>query len=910
MTIAPGTKIGPYEILALLGAGGMGEVWRARDSRLHREVAIKVLPVSFAKDAERLHRFEQEARATSALNHPNILTVYDIGTQEGFPYIVAELLEGEELRAQLNGGSFAPGKAIEYATQIASGLAAAHAKAIVHRDLKPENIFITTDGRVKILDFGLAKLRPQNGAPGSGSEVETQRALTDPGVVMGTTGYMSPEQVRGENADHRADIFSFGTMLYEMMTGRRPFSRETTAETLTAILREEPEEITEVNRKGPPQLERIVRRCLEKKPERRFQTASDLGFALEALSSPSGSQPELAASVSPVIAERQLFGDARLAWLVAALLLLATLGLTWAYVARKPATNARVMRFSILPPENASFGSIAVSPDGKWMAFTAATGGKVQLWVRGTETIEARALPGTAGARFPFWSPNNSSIGFFADGRLKKIETSSGQTQTLCDASNGLGGSWNAAGVILFARIGAGLARISATGGEVTEVTTADRTRQENYHWAPSFLPDGRHFLYAIRSGQKDSRGVYLGSLEGGVKQRLLGDITSARFTAGTPDSPAASGDGWLLFGRDGALVAQPFDTVRLQFAGEPFRISEQVGSDLAYAGYFIFSASTNGVLVFDSSGNRQRRRYLWMDRAGKQAGSLDVVGSSGQPWLSPDEKHFLADRTDPQTGTFDLWLCDIGDGSVARFTFDPASDLAPVWSPDGKRIVWTSGRHGALDLYEKAASGAGQDKLLLKSDNNKVPSDWSKDGRFILYSENDPKTKNDVWVLPVGESVPGPGETSDGGPKPFAFLRTEADEFGATTSPNGRWLAYVSDESGRYEVYVQSFPGGGSKRQVSTGGGTAPLWRRDGQELFYYASDGKLMAAPVQSGENFAASVPTPLLEFRAGNSNAYFAPYAVTGDGQRFLLNAIVVTEIAGPLTVVVNWTADLKR
>src|SRR6185503_18234850 len=329
MTIAPGTQLGPYEILARLGAGGMGEVWRARDTRLNRDVAIKVLPDSFGDDADRLRRFAQEARATSAFNHPNILTVYDIGTHGGSPYIVAELLDGEELRAPLNVGAFTPGKAIEYATQIASGLAAAHAKAIVHRDLKPENIFITTDGRVKILDFGLAKLRPQSGAPGSGSDVETQKGLTDPGVVMGTAGYMSPEQIRGENTDHRADIFSFGMILYEMMTGRRPFSRETTAETLTAILREEPEEITEVNRKGPPQLERIVRRCLEKKPDRRFQTASDLGFALEALSSSSGSQSNSALSVSPVIAERRWFGDARLAWLSAAVLLLATLGLTW-----------------------------------------------------------------------------------------------------------------------------------------------------------------------------------------------------------------------------------------------------------------------------------------------------------------------------------------------------------------------------------------------------------------------------------------------------------------------------------------------------------------------------------------------------------------------------------------------------
>jgi serine/threonine protein kinase/Tol biopolymer transport system component len=906
-TITPGTRLGPYEILAHLGAGGMGEVWRARDTRLDREVAIKVLPAALADDQERLQRFEQEARATSALNHPNILTVFDIGTHEGSPYIVAELLEGHELRAHLKDGAISARKAVEYAAQIASGLAAAHEKRIVHRDLKPENLFVNTDGRIKILDFGLAKLRPPQSEP-SGSDVTTKRAITVPGVVMGTVGYMSPEQTRGQDADHRADIFSLGAILYEMLSGKQAFGGETAIEVMNAILKDEPNELSETTTKVNPALEKIVRRCLEKKPERRFQTASDLGFALDALSFPSASQSEHALSGTPVIARRRLFGDARLAWLVA-VLLLTTLGLTWLYVAHKDATDVRVMRFSILPPEKASFGNIAVSPDGKWLAFTASTGGTAQLWVRRIESLEGRPLPGTAGARFPFWSPNSSYIGFFADGRLKKIEASSGLAQTLCEASNGLGGTWSHDGVILFARTGAGLSRISATGGEVTEVTTPDRTRQENYHWAPAFLPDGRHFLYCIRSGQKETRGVYLGSLEGAVKQRLLGDVTSARYTAATPESPAAGGDGWLLFGRDGALMAQPFDARRLQFSGEPFRISEHVGSDLIYAGYFIFSASANGVLVFDPSVNRQRRRYLWMDRGG-QTGSLDVVGSTAQPWLSPDEKHFLADRTDPQTGTFDLWLCDVGDGSAARFTFDPASDLAPVWSPDGKRIVWASAREGALNLYQKAASGAGQDTLLLESGYNKVPSDWSRDGRFILYHETNPKTKNDVWVLPVAESVAAPGGASSGEPKPFPFLQTEADEFGATMSPNGRWVAYVSDESGRYEVYVQSFPGGGGTRQVSTGGGTAPRWRRDGQELFYYASDGKMMAALVQSGENFAASAAAPLFEFRVGNANPFFAPYAVTGDGQRFLLNATVETEMAWPLTVVINWTAEVRR
>ncbi len=499
--LIPGQSIGAYKILALLGRGGMGVVYRARDERLRRDVAIKVLPASLANDDDRLLRFRQEAQATSALNHPNILTIYDIGAvpteNGGAPFIVAELLEGEELRAPLKQGAIAPRQAIEYAQQIASGLAAAHAKGIIHRDLKPENLFITTDGRVKILDFGLAKLRPQQNEPVD-SQVETQRKITDPGTVMGTVGYMSPEQVRGQETDSRSDIFSFGVMLYEMLSGRRTFAGESAVEVMNAILKEEPPELSETDAKISPALDKIVRRCLEKKPEHRFHSAHDLGFALEALSTPSNSRLETPAvetsGATPLRSGREKW------WMGAtAVLLLGMLGVIWAYFTRQPTPDARVTKSSLLPPEKSSFEQIAVSPDGRHLAFTAATGGNVQLWVRSLDSTEARPLAGTQGARFPFWSPDSRFIGFFADGRLKKMELTGGPVQTLCEVPTPYGGGWSRDGVILFGQGGGNLLRVSATGGEPTPVTTLDRSRQEFSHRFSTFLPDGHHFLYIIK---------------------------------------------------------------------------------------------------------------------------------------------------------------------------------------------------------------------------------------------------------------------------------------------------------------------------------------------------------------------------------------------------------------------------
>jgi Tol biopolymer transport system component len=580
-------------------------------------------------------------------------------------------------------------------------------------------------------------------------------------------------------------------------------------------------------------------------------------------------------------------------------LALTSLGFARAYFTRQPASDAAVFKTSILPPEKTSFYHIAVSPDGGWLAFTAAIGGKVGLWVRALDAIEAKALAGTEGATYPFWSPESRSIGFFADGKLKKIEVSGGLPATLCDVGVGTGGAWSRDGVILFSSLGgAGLSSVSAAGGVVTSVIRPDWKRRETDFTDPCFLPDGRHFLYSKPTGRKEDRGIYFGSLDGEVNRRVLNDNSNA------VHAPSGGGAGYLVFGREGALMAQPFDAAHGQLTGEPVTVATSVGAILSIALLLLrrsVSISGNGVLVFDPLPNRQRNQMIWVDRGGGKTGPLDEMDNVSMVRLAPDDKRFMVSRPDFRTGGNDLWLSDVTGGNITRFTFDPANDVYPVWSPDRSRIVWSSNREGLYQLYEKPASGSGQDELLLRSDYFKFHTDWSPDGRFVIYRQINPKTKYDLWVLPVGPLA--------GDQKPFPFLQTEANEAAGVLSPDGKWIAYCSDELGRYEVFVQSFPGGGSKRQISTGGGIGPLWREDGKELFYYAGDGKLMAVAVRGGASFEAGVPAPLFEFRAGG-NLITPYYSVTRDGQRFLLSTIVEAEVAAPLTIVVNWTAELKR
>lgn len=894
MTLAVGTKLGRYEVRSKLGAGGMGEVYRARDTQLGREVAIKVLPSSYSDNKDRLQRFEQEACAAGALNHPNILVVHDINAHNGAPYVVSELLEGETLRKRIAGTPLGQRRAIDYALQIANGLAAAHEKGIIHRDLKPDNIFITNDGRVKILDFGLAKLTQLDGNQAQ-TDIPTRRVDTDPGVVMGTVGYMSPEQLKGHTVDQRSDIFSFGAILYEMLSGRRAFHGESAAETMSAILKEDPPELSDTDKTVSPALARLVNHCLEKNPQSRFHSARDVAFALEAISASSGSV-DTHSAVEALPARSWI--STQWPWIVAALLgalLIAALPFVWLYFQR-PVEQPQVLRLTIAPPEKGVVSTLSVSPDGKRVVYGAPNAdGKNVLWLRSLDSLTAQPLPGTENPFFTtFWSPDSRYVAFVSssDNKLKKIDLAGGSPQVLANAPNGRGGTWNRDGVIVFAPSAEGpLYRVSASGGEATPVTTLDESRQDVSHRYPWFLPDGRHFLYLARGAAADVTGIYVGSLDSKETRRLV-----AAESGGVYSPP-----GYLLYVRDGSLVAQHFDADKLELTGEAVPVADSlVGFDLT-SNLGRFSVSGNGVLVYYTGIEFDKAQLQWVDRGGKQIAALGSAAGYGYLRISPDEKRLAFGRRDPAT-RWDIWLIEFARDAVTRFTFDSRTEVFPIWSPDGTRIAFSSNRDGQMDIYEKLSTGVGNDQELLKQPAEpKFVNDWSNDGRFIVYHSLSGKTRADLWVLPLF-----------GDRKPFPFLQTQYGEREARFSPNGRWIAYTSDETGPRELFVQSFPAGGGKWQISQGGSGPPEWRADGKELFYVNGD-KLMAVDVKTdGDVFEAGTPKSLFEIRgpalpgAGGVPAFEA----SNDGKRFLIAVSVQEHTFTPITVVLNWTADLKK
>jgi Tol biopolymer transport system component len=894
MSMAPGTKLGPYEIEAPLGAGGMGEVYKARDTRLDRTVAVKILPAHLSGDPLLRQRFEREAKSVSSLNHPHICTLYDVGSQDGTDYLVMEFLDGETLAVRLEKGPLPLAQVLKYGIQISDALDKAHRQGVVHRDLKPGNVMLTTAG-AKLLDFGLAKANTPF-APGSSLTVAPTKTspITQHGTIVGTFQYMSPEQLEGRDVDARSDLFAFGAMLYEMLTGRRAFPGKSSFSVASAILEKDPESITTLAPMTPPALDRTIHKCLAKDPEDRWQTARDLLLELKWIEG-AGSQ----AGVPAVVSTRRRITER--AWMAAtAALLLATTALCILYY-RSVSEEPQVVRAFIPPPEKVNFrfvgggnqGPVMISPDGRMLAFSAQGADGIQmLYVRAVDSLAAQPLAGTAGAGMPFWSPDGRSIGFFADGKLKRIEASGGPALTICEVGVvGRGGTWNREGVIVFAPAPNGpLHKVRDSGGPSTPVTQVDTTRGETSHRWPQFLPDGKHFLFFARLGalgtSNENNGILIGSLDGSPLKFLLRTQANAAYASG-----------YLLFLRGNTLMAQPFDLDRLDLVGEAVPLAEQIQGETGSA-LGVFSASQTGVLAYQTGGETVESSLFWRDRAGKQTGPLGDPAVYMDLSLSRDRQKVAVSLVDPVAGPPDIWIYEVSRGLRSRFTFDPAADRRPIWSPDGARLAFSSNRKGQFNLYIRSFAGSGTEELLLEDDRETFPTDWSSDGRYILFhTRGDPKTLSDVWALPLS-----------GDRKPIPVVQTQFRELEAVFSPDGRWIAYTSEESGRFEVYVTPFPGPGRKWQVSTSGGDLPHWSGTGREIFFVGTGERIMAAEVSaSGDTFQVGRTQQLFEIRSQRPGNVFD---VTPDGQRFLVNTAPQLQISVPITLVVNWPAELKK
>ncbi len=890
MSLAPGRRLGPYEVLAPLGAGGMGEVYRARDSRLGRDVAIKVLPEEFAHDPARLARFEREAKAISSLNHPHICVLFDVGRENGTGYLVMELVEGETLAQRLERGPLPAAEVVRLGVQIADALERAHASGIVHRDLKPGNIMLTRSG-AKLLDFGLA--RPAGlGAAGNDTSTPTQaRALTSDGAIVGTFQYMAPEQLEGREADARSDLWALGCVLYEAATGKRAFEGTTQASLVGAVMRDQPRPIAELAPLAPPGLERVVTACLAKDPADRLQSAHDAKLQLQWIAE-GGSQ----AGVPAARAARRRSRE-RYAWALAGLFALLAAGSAAPRLWSRPAAP-RSAHVSVLPPEDAIIDDemmhTAISTDGGSVAFVATdASGTSQLWVRELASPQARPLPGTEAATLPFWSPDSRWIGFFAEGKLKKVDVAGRNVEILCDAPDGRGGTWGRRKTIVFAPASAGpLEKVSEDGGQPVPVTRLDAKRGEEAHRFPSFLPDGRRFLYvALAPGIRLV--TRLGSLDSWTADSLVSADGAAIYAA----------PGYLIFSRNEALLAQRLDEGGRRLTGEPFALGPAPRGLSLYSGAPDASVSANGVLVQRHRAPR-RSRLAWMDREGRVLETLPTPAAEyDTPVLSPDARHVAIGRTSPET-IKDLWVVDLGSGVASKLTTDRLYAESPVWSPDGRTIAFSSLVGGDRVIFTRLASGAGDVTPLVRLDGPfNDPACWSADGREIFLRRLDPQTGEDVWVLPL-----------EGGRRPYPLLHSPYHEEDPSLSPDCRWLAFRSNESGRTELYVQSFPVPDAKLRISTdGAGTSPrsgsgqpFWRKDGRELLYLAGDGvTMMSVPIETAGGFHAGTPRALFRVPA-DCNAIVA----TPDAQRFLVLREESSKEGTSVQVVLNWPAELRQ
>jgi len=892
MKPAAGALLSHYRLEEPIGAGGMGEVWRATDTALDRSVAVKILPEAFSEDPQRLARFEREARLLASLNHANIAVIHGLHHAGGIHFLAMELVTGQDLAQRIQRGAIPVEEALVIARQVAEGLEAAHESGVVHRDLKPANIQITPDGKVKILDFGLAKaFEADSGSSQAGLSLSPTMtaAATQAGMIIGTAAYMSPEQARGRSVDRRADIWAFGCVLYEMLTGRRLFDGETVSDTLAGVLKTEPD-MTALPSGTPPGIRNLLRRSLVKDPKQRLQAIGDARIAIEeTLATPA--RADDTPGTAPL--RRGSRTTERVAWLLAAAL--AGLCVMLA-LGRKPAgLGPAVVRTSINPPAKSRFdstqsrsGSLSISPDGRHLTFSLQTmTGEQSLWIRSLDSFEARPLNGTRNATWPFWSPDSQQIAFFADGKLKRIDLTGSPAITICDARDGRSGDWSRDGVIIFSpHPTAPIHSVPAAGGQPQPVTALDEEHGETTHRWATFLPDGRHFIYMAgihNAGiMSETNAVYLAELGKQERGRLLLARSNVAYAAGH-----------LLYVRDHVLLAQPFDVDRLELVGDASPIGEDVQYD---AGFFraVFAVSETGVVVYGTGATLSGSILAWVGRDGKEIARVADLAAYDNLALAPDAKRVAFSLTDTDSGTSDIWIQDLARGVRSRLTFGPFRQISPIWSPDGQQVAYAvSSLHD--DLFIRPANG-GKDEELLRSEQDKEATDWSRDGRYIVYNQLDttPSSRAGVWILPLADRT-----------KPHPFVDTEAKEEYGRLSPDGHWMLYTSDESGREEIYVAPFPGPGGKWQVSLAGGTRGWWVGGGAEIVFLAPDRTLMSMAVRTtGSSFEADTSRPL--FRALLSGSI----AVTSDGQRFLMGMRPEDDQTPPLTLVTNWAGALKH
>ena len=883
-----GKELGPYRVLGKLGEGGMGEVYRAHDTRLHREVAIKVLPEMLAEDPDRIARFEQEARATAALNHPNIVALYDVGSERGIAYVVSELLTGATLRDRIAAGPLPVRKVVEIGLGVLNGLAAAHDRGIAHRDLKPENIFITGDGTVKILDFGLAKLSHSVALEAGQSAATVTSPRTTPGLVLGTIGYMAPEQVRGLPADYRSDVFAFGAVVYEMLTGKRAFHGATTADTMTAILTSDPLDLSSAPAGVSPGMSAVIRRCLEKDARERFQSARDLAFALRAVASEAATGSTAAAKAVrfrtlPVVAAAGLCLSVGAAGLVA-----------WT-LTRSSSTPQKMAVSISVPADTTVEQTPAVAPDGRTLAYVGVkAGAAARVFVRSLDAFDARAIAGTEGAQLPFWSPDGRSLGFFARGRLWRVDLAGGAPRAIAPVSDPRGGTWGPDDVIVYApQPDGGLFRVPADGGSSSELTTLDRTRQEISHRWPRYLPDGRHVLFMnrIATTQLTRYTVTAVPAAGGTTKALLDAM-----------SPGVYDSNRLLFMRDEKLFAQPFDPANVTLSGDPELVADGVWTDgQGMAGLVGFDAD-GGALGWRAATTR-RVHIAWKNRTGTVVGDLQAAEAI-EAVPSRDGRFIILARPDYQMNTLGQAVFDTATSTTTTLTAPDTTASSAVWSPDSRRAVYALLRDGAFDLYIKEVRPGGPERLLLHTDHMKAPQSWSPDGKIILFNANSPRTGIDLWAI---ESAPG------GTPRVLAG--GDGDQCCGRFSPDGAWIAYVSNESGRPEVFVRPSSGDKEAIRVSAEGGGAPDWHTGGRFLHYLNPENRLMSVPVTlTADTLNAGTPVPLFAINARVKPGVVlratevSPYASVGD--RFLVSEQEADPRASIINLLLNWTAPPRR